>query len=181
MKKYKIQLKLFFILIFILYFLPINGFMFKKLDVANLLFVIYPIAFFLTSTIESRHSGNFYVFPIATSIFYIPLAFTVFEVNYLPCYFLYIFIALLGGLFGLWCHNNEDLRKSFKKAVGIISVISIIFIILFNLIYIIMDKCINYYCTIEDFINASTIQTLITIGLLVILAIYCFKKKKKKD
>ncbi len=181
MKKYKIELKLFIILMFILYFLPINSYMFNKLDMANLVYVIYPISFFITSAIESRHSGNFYIFPILSTIFYIPLAFTVFDTSYLPCYFIYIAIALLGGLFGLWCYSNEELRKSFKKAIGVVSIISIIFIVLYNLIYIFMDKCRDYYCEFKDFFNATTIQNIFIIALLLILAIYCFKKKKKKD
>ena len=180
LKKYKIELELFIILMFILYFLPINGYMFKELDISNILFVIYPISYFLCATIEGKHSGNFYIFPIISSIFYIPLAFTIFETTYLPCYFIYLFIGLLGGLFGVWCHNNEELRKSFKKALGVLSIVAIIFIVLFNIIYIFFYECANYYCEISDFLNASTIQTILVIALLVLLAVYCFRKKKKK-
>ena len=115
MKKYRTKFYLFVFLMFILYFFSINEFMFKNIDIVNILFVIYPISFFIISTIEARYSGNFYVFPIVSSIFYIPLAFTIYDISYLACFFIYLFIGLLGGLFGLWCHDNEEVRKSFKK------------------------------------------------------------------
>ena len=165
---------------FILYFFPINGFMFHKVDLNNILYIIYPISYFICCTIEARHSGNFYIFPILTSIFYIPLAFTIFDISYLPCFFIYLVAGLVGGLFGYWCNTNDEVRKSFKKALGVVSVIAVIFTVLAQIINIAYNECFNYYCEISDFITASSIQSVIIVVLLIILAIYCLKKKKKK-
>ncbi len=183
MKKYRNDLYLFVILMFILYFFSINKFMFKNIDIVNILFVIYPISFFITSTIEARYSGNFYVFPIVSSIFYIPLAFTIYDVSYLACFFIYLVIGLLGGLFGLWCHDNEEVRKSFKKAIGVVSIIGIIFTTAAYFLNIYLSKCLDYYCRVSDFFTASSIQSLMAIGLMILLAWFCFRKKgkKKKD
>ena len=180
MKKYRNKFYLFVILIFILYFFPINGYMFKNIDIMNILFVIYPLSYFITSMIEARYSGNFYIFPIITSIFYIPLTFTIFSTSYLPCFFIYLIAGLLGGLFGYWCYSNEEVRKSFKKAIGIVSIIGTIFASIAYILNIFLYKCLDYYCTIADFFTASSLQSIVAIILLIVLAWFCFRKKKKK-
>ena len=94
-----------------------------------------------------------------------------------------LLIGLLGGLFGLWCHDNEEVRKSFKKAIGVVCIIGIIFTTAVYFLNIYLSKCLDYYCRVSDFFTASSIQSLISIGLMILLAWFCFRKKgkKKKD
>ncbi len=180
LKKYNIAYKVFFILLFIIYFFPITGYFFNQVNLLNILFIIYPIAFFMCSAIASKDTGNFYVIPIVCSLLYIPLTFTIFEVKYLSCFFLYLVMGLLGGLLGLWCYSNKDVKKIFKQAVGIASIIASIFTFLAITIKFYYEECDLYICTLTSFIRFEFIEAFVIIVLMIALAVHCLRKEPKK-
>lgn len=183
MKKYKFEIVLLVIIFVILYCFPINIYLtsdFLHADLSNLLYIINPFTYFICSIIEARHSNNFYIFPIIISCLFIPLAFTIYKSSYLSLFFLYLGIALIGGLFGYWCKNNDEARKSLKKALGIMCIIAGIFTFLATVISYIF----KYYevgsLNFKNIFNLINIETYIFIIICFILGRYCLRKKKKE-
>ena len=70
LKKYKLEVKLLLVIIFIFYFLPINVYLVGDIDSANfsnLLYIINPITLFICSVIDGRYRSNFYILPITSA------------------------------------------------------------------------------------------------------------------
>lgn len=182
MKKYSLEIKMLLVAVIVLYVLPINIYFisdFNSGNYSNLLYVINPIAFFLISIVEGSRRNNFYVFPLVLSSLYIPLTFTIYPSKYLSLFFLYLVISLVGGLFGVWMSDKEDVRKSFKKAVGIMCVIGAIFAFALTIVDFIFKYCKNGICEYQSIFSLANIEIIIFIIICFFLGRYCLKKKKK--
>lgn len=182
LKKYKLEVKLLLVIIFIFYFLPINVYLVGDIDSANfsnLLYIINPITLFICSVIDGRYRSNFYILPIIAAGLFIPLSFTIYQNHYLWLFFIYLAIGICGGMLGCWCADKEDVRKSFKKAIGIMCVIAAIFSIIFTIANFVIISCVNNTCDYLDIFSVENIEMAIFIVVCIILGRYCFKKKKK--
>lgn len=183
MKKYSLEIKLTLVLIIVLYVFPIYLYLTNNYEINNLgniLFILYPFTFFICSMIESKYKGNFYIYPIGSTILFIPLAFTIYNSNYLPCFFLYLIFSLLGGLFGYWLHSHNDAYKSFKQALGISCIIGSIFSLIALLLKYRFYYCYNSICNREDVINFPNLKILIIIIGVVLMGRHCLKERKVK-
>ena len=185
MRKYFCELIFLVIILLVMYLIPLIMYFMDYLNgsaMNNMLFVINPLALFICSAYAAKRKRDFYIFPIICSALFIPLVFTLYTTAYLPLFFGYIVVSILGGLFGLWCNEQNDVAKSFKKAFGISAIIGGIF----TLACIIVDnftfKCMQDDCSTIRLFDFDNIQKFLIVILILLFAAYCLKKdKKKKD
>ena len=171
------------VILVIMYLIPLIMYLTNYLEgrvLSNMLFVINPLALFICSAYTAKRQRDFYIFPIICSSLFIPLVFTIYDISYLPIFFIYIIISLLGGVFGLWCNSNSEGAKAFKKAFGISAIIACIFIFSYLIVDIYTFQCSANICALPDLITFNNIELIIIVLLIALFAIYCFKKDKNK-